>query len=1378
MIIDGFLDEWSDADRLDPPGTGAMGYKLYGRVADGKFIFAIEAPAGVSVGAGTTIWLNTDRNTATGHQIFGWAGGAEYNINFDENGVPHVYTGADAQTLVSGPLFHAYGIENQTVEFELPLDLIGDADGITDVLVDVNNTAFLPGDYAAGGYTLQPAQPTTTIGSVTLDGSLSDWTAADRLDHPGSGQSGYEIYGRFENDYYIVAIKSAVEIGANTTAWLNTDRNTTTGYQIFGWAGGAEYNVNFGSNLMPSLYSGAAGQTLIDSALAHGFSSDHKVVEFAIPKSALSGAPQSLDMLLDINDQPFLPGDYGAYTYTIKDPSSLPTPADHGLKIGIVYSETSANAYFSEMAYSQLFMAAQNQATMAGVPFDLLTEADLTDIATLSQYDALIFPSFRNVPLDKLAAIQDTLTDAVYKYGVGLVTAGDFMTNDATGALLPGDPYARMKTLLGLTREGGDTGNVTVVAGDTTHPMMQGYADQEAIHTYTNAATSWFLGVDTNVTVLAEQQVGGQTHNAVVSTQTGGKNIHFATEGMLADNNMLGHAVDWVAQPSTGPSLSLHMSRQTAIVASRIDMDQAMEAEDVNPPGTTPGIYDKLLPILSQWKQAYNFVGSYYIDIGNDPVHGQMTDWAFSKPYYLQMLAMGNEIGSHSTSHPENTNLLTPEQIEVEFGGSKEILEANLGPGYTALGAAVPGMPETLDTARLIAQYYSYITGGASLVGAGYPGAMGYLSPGDTGSVYIAPNNSFDFTLVEFQGKTPEQAAAAWAAEWASLLSHADLPVVVWPWHDYGPTLWQIDPPAASPYSLPMFTSYIQAAYEAGAEFVTLADLAQRISTFDKAGLSYSANASGTVVTAMVGAGAVDALGKFALDVSGTQKIQSVTDWYAYDDDSVFLAKTGGTYTINLGASQDDVTHITSLASRAELLSVSGDGANLNFSIVGDGEVTIDLKNPAGSVVQVTGATVKSLTGDRLVLDLGPTGQHDVSILLTNAAPTVAHIIADQAATEDTAFSFVVPQQTFADAPGDTLTYSVSAVGGAPLPAWLHFDPATRTFSGTPANQDVGTIAVTVTATDHAGASVSDTFNIAVGNAIDTKSPAVSITQTKLGSSNKFLATFTFSEAIDRSTFTAQDVVLTGAKMESLTHVGANTFTAVLTPLLSGNGQILVGVNNATYADLAGNAGAGAYKAFGATQAKATKGADWLVGTNGNNTLKGGSGDDIIRGGKGNDTISGDGGKDLLDFSDGRKGIKITLSQENSKYTTFDGRSAGLGIDKYRDMEGVIGTKFADTITGSSSADTLAGLGGNDVFVFESNGGRDRIMDFEDTGSRHDKLDVRFFDFDVTASSFGAWKADHVKQQGSHTIVSFDASSAVTLMNIKAKAIGFDDFLF
>ena len=47
--------------------------------------------------------------------------------------------------------------------------------------------------------------------------------------------------------------------------------------------------------------------------------------------------------------------------------------------------------------------------------------------------------------------------------------------------------------------------------------------------------------------------------------------------------------------------------------------------------------------------------------------------------------------------------------------------------------------------------------------------------------------------------------------------------------------------------------------------------------------------------------------------------IASVSGWYAYDNDSVFMDSDGGTYVITLGAAPVDVTHITALPSRAQL---------------------------------------------------------------------------------------------------------------------------------------------------------------------------------------------------------------------------------------------------------------------------------------------------------------------------------------------------------------------------------------------------------------------------------------------------------------------------
>ena len=109
-----------------------------------------------------------------------------------------------------------------------------------------------------------------------------------------------------------------------------------------------------------------------------------------------------------------------------------------------------------------------------------------------------------------------------------------------------------------------------------------------------------------------------------------------------------------------------------------------------------------------------------------------------------------------------------------------------------------------------------------------------------------------------------------------------------------------------------------------------------------------------------------------------------------------------------------------------------------------------------------------------------------INVSNTNDAPTLDNALADQTATEDAAFSFVAPANTFSDVDvGDTLTLSATLAGGGALPSWLSFSAATRLFTGTPFNGDVGNFDVQVTATDTSGARVSDVFRVTVANTND-----------------------------------------------------------------------------------------------------------------------------------------------------------------------------------------------------------------------------------------------------------------------------------------------------
>ncbi|HEY1100207.1 MAG TPA: putative Ig domain-containing protein, partial [Myxococcota bacterium] len=115
----------------------------------------------------------------------------------------------------------------------------------------------------------------------------------------------------------------------------------------------------------------------------------------------------------------------------------------------------------------------------------------------------------------------------------------------------------------------------------------------------------------------------------------------------------------------------------------------------------------------------------------------------------------------------------------------------------------------------------------------------------------------------------------------------------------------------------------------------------------------------------------------------------------------------------------------------------------------------------------------------------------DLTIANVNDVPTVISDIADQITDEDAPFSLDV-SGNFADADlGDVLTYSATLSNGDPLPSWLSINSSTGELSGIPANGDVGGYSVTVTATDLAGASVTDTFDLTVNNVNDA--PVVTV---------------------------------------------------------------------------------------------------------------------------------------------------------------------------------------------------------------------------------------------------------------------------------------------
>ena len=353
-----------------------------------------------------------------------------------------------------------------------------------------------------------------------------------------------------------------------------------------------------------------------------------------------------------------------------------------------------------------------------------------------------------------------------------------------------------------------------------------------------------------------------------------------------------------------------------------------------------------------------------------------------------------------------------------------------------------------------------------------------------------------------------------------------------------------------------------------------------------------------------------------------------------------------------------------------------------------------------------------------------------ITITGTNDAPVVASAIADQHVDEDAAWSFAFPAGTFSDVDGDTLTYAATLANGDPLPSWLSFNAATRTFSGTPPEDFYGTIALKVTASDGNGGSVSDTFDLIVDPVNDapeagpvTLAAIAEDSGARIITEAELLAN---STDVDEDDLTVTAVSIAGGSGGSLVDNGNGTWT--YTPALDddssvtfnftisdGNGgsdsstatMDITPVADFVYTSPAVFTGTGDPNDFDSLGNAAGQNLS-STATNGSDTIWGGAGADTINGGGGNDTLFGGSGGDGLGG--------------NADLDTLYGGSGNDTIN---------GGNDADRIIGGYGADTLTGGNGNDTFVYLSQKDTgDRITDFTQ-GEDHIEF-AAAFGFDAT----------------------------------------------
>jgi Ca2+-binding RTX toxin-like protein len=332
--------------------------------------------------------------------------------------------------------------------------------------------------------------------------------------------------------------------------------------------------------------------------------------------------------------------------------------------------------------------------------------------------------------------------------------------------------------------------------------------------------------------------------------------------------------------------------------------------------------------------------------------------------------------------------------------------------------------------------------------------------------------------------------------------------------------------------------------------------------------------------------------------------------------------------------------------------------------------------------------------------------------------------------------------------------------GGGSLPAWLSFNSVTRSFSGTPANANIGVIEVSVVATDSKGATASDSFSITVQ---DITAPVL---QQITVEGNTLL--LQFSELISATAvpFTAFNVKV-GASARSITAIAPDPsdasrllltlagaapspsqslslgYTDSLGNQITNVIQDVSGVDLATIPQPPGFVastfktaanvlslaagyeniiliGAGNLSAVG--NAKANR----ITGNSGNNVLNGLLGADSLVGGLGDDVYFIDNlGDDILELvGEGddlvRASLTWTLADNLERLTllgsadadatgnSLDNILTGNSADNYiyglAGIDKLFGSDGDDTLDGGLGDDTMNGGAGNDIFYVDSSG--------------------------------------------------------------------------
>lgn len=313
-----------------------------------------------------------------------------------------------------------------------------------------------------------------------------------------------------------------------------------------------------------------------------------------------------------------------------------------------------------------------------------------------------------------------------------------------------------------------------------------------------------------------------------------------------------------------------------------------------------------------------------------------------------------------------------------------------------------------------------------------------------------------------------------------------------------------------------------------------------------------------------------------------------------------------------------------------------------------------------------------------------------------NNAPSVAASLPDQQIPEGYLLVFALPAGAFVDSdPGDTLSFSAVLSDGSPLPPWLTFDSATRTFQGRAESLLGGAIEVKVQAMDRGGLTANALFTLSVsiedmnlvGDSYPDQLVGLSGNDTLMGQGgNDELVGNAGDDLLDGGSGT--DTMLGG--IGSDTYV-ASTVSDVITEFADEGWDT---VQTSLSWVLGANLERVVLTGTSSVNATGNEGNNELVGNTRANVLDGRGGADTLIGGLGNDRYVVDGAEDVV--VEAASGGTDTV--ESSVGWILGTNIEGLTLTGAASTSAA-GNNLNNTLRGNSADNVLDGAGGNDTMI-------------------------------------------------------------------------------